>query len=117
MTPSPFQKVCWGNTELTYIKAFVVVLSILDYLNLFTIWSIYHYVPFNFHFLADILHNFTALANGTKMCSKHNEASHTIVPAAAGQDVAPNSVEASRMGLSKHTKDLQHHSMQMKGQL
>lgn len=51
------------------------------------------------------------------MCSKHNEASHTIFPAAAGQDVAPNSVEASRMGLSKHTKDLQHQSMQMKGQL
>lgn len=52
------------------------------------------------------------------MCSKHNEASHTIFPAAAGQDVAPNSVEASGMGLSKHTKDLQHHhSMQMKGQL
>lgn len=63
------------------------------------------------------LHNCTASANGTKMCSKHNEASHTIFPAAAGQDVAPNSVEASRMGLSKQTKDLQHQSMQMKGQL
>lgn len=51
------------------------------------------------------------------MCSKRNEAPHTIVPAAAGQDVAPNSVEASRMGLSKQTKDLQHHSMQIRGQL
>ena len=63
------------------------------------------------------LHNFTALATGTKMCSKHNEASHTILPAAAGQDAAPSTVEASRMGLSEHTKDLQHQSMQMKGQL
>ena len=72
---------------------------------------------FYFHFSADIFTQFTALANGTKMCSKHNEASQTIFPAAAGQDVAPNSVEASRMGLSKHTKDLQHQSMQMKGQL
>lgn len=93
----------------------LLYLNVLDYLNLLK--TIIHYVPFNCHFLADILNSFTALASGTKMCSEHNEASHTIVPAAAGQDVAPNSVETSMMGLSKHTKDLQHHLMQMKGQL
>lgn len=60
---------------------------------------------------------FYSIGKWHEMCSKRNEASHTIFPAAAGQDAAPNSVEASRMGLSKHTKDLQHQSMQMKGQL
>lgn len=72
---------------------------------------------FYFAFTADILYSSTALANSTELCSKRNEASHTIFPAAAGQDVAPNSVEASRMGLLKHTKGLQHQPMKMKGQL
>lgn len=51
------------------------------------------------------------------MCSKHNEAFHTIFSTAAGEDVAPNCVEASGIVLSKHTKDLQHQSMKMKGQI
>jgi hypothetical protein len=49
----------------------------------------FHYVPFNRCFFADILHSFTAMANGTKLCSEHNEASHTIVPAAAGRMLHP----------------------------
>lgn len=63
------------------------------------------------------LYSFTALPTCTEMCSKHNEASHTILSTAAGEDVAPNCVEASGIVLSKHTKDLQHQSMKMKGQI
>lgn len=36
---------------------------------------------------------------------------------AAGQAGAPNCVEASGIVLSRHTKDLQHQSMKMKGQI